>query len=423
MSLFLLFYEIYLDSQGTLTCILQLYPPLNAFRRLKWGSSELRLPPIEAECVSVGVQPPYEKGVHKMSKETVYMVDDDLITLEICEAALVDFYDVVALNSGARLFQQLEKKIPHLILLDINMPVMDGYEVILQIKNNEKYKHIPVIFLTAQSDNECEYTCLSLGAADYISKPFYPALLRKRVETNIREASQKLELLKFNDRLCKMVEENTKAIIELKGAILKTIVELVESRDVITGVHIDRTQGYLRILTDALVKSGLYSDEVSTWDTELLIQSSQLHDVGKIAIDDYILRKPGKLNYDEWEKIKLHTLHGEAIINNIKRNTSSHDFLEYARILAVSHHEKWDGSGYPHKLKGTDIPLQGRLMAIADVYDSLVSNRSYKKAFTHQNAVEIITSESGTHFDPHLISIFLEVADEFNNVAMLHKQN
>lgn len=358
-----------------------------------------------------------------MSKETVYMVDDDLITLEICEAALVDFYDVVALNSGARLFQQLEKKIPHLILLDINMPVMDGYEVILQIKNNEKYKHIPVIFLTAQSDNECEYTCLSLGAADYISKPFYPALLRKRVETNIREASQKLELLKFNDRLCKMVEENTKAIIELKGAILKTIVELVESRDVITGVHIDRTQGYLRILTDALVKSGLYSDEVSTWDTELLIQSSQLHDVGKIAIDDYILRKPGKLNYDEWEKIKLHTLHGEAIINNIKRNTSSHDFLEYARILAVSHHEKWDGSGYPHKLKGTDIPLQGRLMAIADVYDSLVSNRSYKKAFTHQNAVEIITSESGTHFDPHLISIFLEVADEFNNVAMLHKQN
>jgi response regulator RpfG family c-di-GMP phosphodiesterase len=210
-----------------------------------------------------------------------------------------------------------------------------------------------------------------------------------------------------------MIDEKTKSVVELKNALLKAMAELVDYRDNITGGHIERTQCYLGILLGALIKNNVYMDEEPEWDVMLVLQSAQLHDIGKIAIRDSILQKPGKLTPEEYEEIKLHTVVGEEIIEKIKKSTTEHAFLEHARIFAISHHERWDGSGYPKGLKGKEIPLQGRLMAIADVYDALVSKRPYKETITHEEAVKIISNGSGTHFDPILVEVFLSVSDEF----------
>jgi putative two-component system response regulator len=331
---------------------------------------------------------------------------------------LAESYNVVTLNSGARLLKMLEKQHPDLILLDIEMPEMSGYETISHIKSNENQKHIPIIFLTAQNDTENEFKGLTLGAVDYIIKPFSPPLLLKRIEIHLLVELQKQKLIKFNANLQEMVDEKTKTVVELQNAVLKTMAELVEYRDENTGSHVEATQGYFCILVKALLKSGLHRKEVLSWDIELILHSAQLHDVGKIAIEDSILRKPSKLTPEEFEKIKVHTVFGETVIEKIKKDTSDHAFLEQARILAVTHHEKWDGSGYPYGLKGEEIPLQGRLLAIADVYEALVSERPYKKAFTHEDAVEIIKKDSGTHFDPTLVELFLGVSHELKGAIV-----
>jgi len=362
------------------------------------------------------------------AKKTIVLVDDNPANLTIGSNTLEQDYNVTTLNSGARLLKMLEKKTPDLILLDVNMPEMNGYETIGRLKSSQRFQHIPVIFLSAKSDGKSELKGLSLGAVDYIIKPFSPPLLLKRIEMHLLVAdqkselmAQKRELIRFNESLQDLVDEKTKAVVELQNAILKTMAELVEFRDGITGGHIEKTQHYLRILIDALRKSGVYWDEISTWDIDLVLQSAQLHDVGKIAIEDSILRKPGKLTPEEFSKIKTHTTFGEKVIERIKRSASYQAFLEQARILAVAHHEKWDGSGYPHGLKGDEIPLQGRLMAIADVYEALVSERPYKKAFPHEQAVDIIKNSSGTHFDPVLVNTFLDVSDEFSKIAALQE--
>jgi putative two-component system response regulator len=300
----------------------------------------------------------------------------------------------------------LEKNIPDLILLDVEMPEMNGYEVIKVMKGKAETAQIPVIFLTAKSDGESELEGLSLGAIDYIFKPFSPLLLLKRIENHLL-----LESHKHN--LQKMVDAKTKTVVELQNPILKTMAELVEFRDNITGEHIGRTQRYLDVLLNAILKNGLYEDEISKWNMSLVLQSAQLHDVGKIAIKDGILQKPGKLTDDEFEQIKFHTIFGERVINKIKESTTEQEFMEYARIFAISHHEKWNGNGYPGKLKGEEIPLLGRIMAIADVYDALVSERPYKKSFSHDEAVEIIKKDSGSHFDPKIVEVFLSVTDDF----------
>jgi putative two-component system response regulator len=199
--------------------------------------------------------------------------------------------------------------------------------------------------------------------------------------------------------------------------------ELVECRDDITGGHIERTQSYLRILLNTVVERDLYHEESSTWKLDLIIQSAQLHDVGKIAIKDSILKKPGKLTAEEFEKIKGHTLFGEEVITGIMKNTRQQAFLNYAKVFAGSHHENWDGTGYPRRLKETEIPLLGRLMAIVDVYDALVSVRPYKGAFSHEEAVKIISDEKGTRFDPSLIELFVDVSGEFNQINRQNREN
>jgi putative two-component system response regulator len=307
------------------------------------------------------------------------------------------------------------------------MPEMDGLDAIKLLKARPDTRDIPVIFLTGKDAPESELEGLSLGAIDYISKPFMPQLLHKRVELHLTVEAQKLrlerqakkleiqgeELKLFNESLQKMVEEKTGKVLKLQNAILNTVADLVENRDGVTGGHVERTQHGLKALVAGLEDFGLYRDQMREWDIDLMIQSSQLHDVGKIAIADSILKKPGRLQAEEWEEMKTHTALGVRIIERIEAETSDNDFLKYAKIFARTHHEKWDGSGYPGGLAGEDIPLPGRLMAIADVYDALISERPYKTAVSHEEAVRIILEGRGRHFDPVLVDVFERMADRF----------
>ena len=227
--------------------------------------------------------------------------------------------------------------------------------------------------------------------------------------------SAKQELQNYNNNLEKMVLEKTDRIVELKNAVMETIAELVERRDDATGGHITRTSMFLRKFINAVLESGLYKNQTSSWKIEQMILSAQLHDVGKIAIDDAILRKPGKLTNEEFDTMKKHTILGGEIIKDIQKKAGEQEFLDYAFIFAVYHHEKWDGSGYPYGKMSKDIPLPARLMAIIDVYDALISERPYKKPFTHEEAINIIKEGKGIHFDPLLTDIFLPVSDNLGN--------
>jgi putative two-component system response regulator len=344
----------------------------------------------------------------------IVLVDDDITNLTVGKNTLSDDYDILTIPSGKKLLQLLDMVHPDLILLDINMPDMDGYEVIQHLKQNNKTADIPVIFLTAKSDVDSELRGFTLGAIDYISKPFSPPILRKRIETHLLVQKQQDELKRYNDNLQDIVREKTKTVVELQNAVLCTVAELVECRDDITGGHITRTQNYLEILLDETIRQKIYFDEVSQCrESEFLLLSAQLHDVGKIMVPDVILNKPGKLTPEEFELIKRHPIWGADIIEMIGRKTREKDFLLNARIFALYHHEKWNGTGYPSRLSGKEIPLLGRLMAIADVYDALVSKRPYKQPLEHEQARKIILEGSGAHFDPLLVDVFTAVAHQF----------
>jgi hypothetical protein len=219
-------------------------------------------------------------------------------------------------------------------------------------------------------------------------------------------------LLRFSAKKMQADEQ----VMDLQDALLKTMAEMINCRDDITGGHIERTQRLLTILVEAIEKSGIYSEESKGWNKKLLFQSCQLHDVGKVSIKDSILRKIGKLSDEEFEEMKTHTVLGEQLLEKIEMRTIENDFLNYAKIFAASHHEKWNGTGYPRGLKWHEIPLIGRIMAIADVYDALISERSYKKPFTHEEAVKIIVENSGTHFDPTLVELFIQNSHLFKSV-------
>ncbi|MCL2792670.1 MAG: response regulator [Spirochaetaceae bacterium] len=354
-----------------------------------------------------------------IGQKSIFLVDDDVTNLARSNDSLGKSYKLFTMNSSGRLLKMLESHVPDLILLDVEMPELDGYETIKLLKSKEETKNIPVIFLTAHRDEESELRGLSLGAIDYIAKPFSPPLLQKRIEMHLLVESQKKLLLNFNNNLQLMVDERTKTVVELKNAFLGTMAELVEWRDGSTGEHIGRTELYMEILIDALQEHDSYKEEISAWDKTLVLQSAQLHDVGKIAIKDNILQKSGKLTKDEFTEIKTHVGFGEMVIEKIKQKTTERAFLDQAKILIATHHEKWNGNGYPRGLKGKEIPLQGRLMAIADVYDALTSDRPYKKALSHEEAIEIIVNDSGEHFDPDLVDVLLSVSDKFTEVSVL----
>jgi len=331
-------------------------------------------------------------------QKTIFVVDDSNTNLSVAEEALEKQYRVITLSSAARMFTVLEKITPDLILLDIEMPEMNGYEAMTQLKSNELHAKIPVIFLTSLSDDANEAHGIELGAVDFIAKPFSEAVLLNRIKHHLH--------------IDEIIRERTAQLVRLQNSIVFTLADIVESRDANTGGHIERTTIYIEILIHAMGERGLYAEEMQSWNLESVISSARLHDVGKIAISDTILNKPGALTPEEFQMMKTHCEAGERIIGQMIHRTGEVEFLQNAKLSAAYHHERWDGSGYPYGLKGTDIPLHGRIMAIVDVYDALTTERPYKKAMTHEEALHIIEKESGKHFDPQITGVFSEINDQ-----------
>ncbi|MDR0520944.1 MAG: response regulator [Planctomycetaceae bacterium] len=346
----------------------------------------------------------------RQERQKIVIVDDSITNLTAGENALADLYDVFTVPSGEKLFKLLLSVTPDLILLDVDMPEMSGYEVIRILKSNPKTETIPVIFLTAMNDLGNELKGLSEGAVDYVAKPFSIPLLRKRIEVRLLVTAQQKMLQKYNADLKCLVEERTKRILELQNTVFDLLVNVVEYRDNGTAEHIGRTQRLLNLLLQALERYDVYAAEIAGWDHHLLVRSALLHDIGKVAIRDHILLKPTKLTHEEFEVMKNHTVIGAAIIAGVEKESTHHGFTWHAKRMAATHHEKWDGSGYPAGLAAYNIPLEGRLMAVVDVYDALISVRPYKQPLHPDRAIDVIRREAGIHFDPHIVGAFLKIA-------------
>jgi putative two-component system response regulator len=354
-----------------------------------------------------------------IDKKVILLVDDNVTNLKIGKAILKDKYITYTVPSAEMMFILLKSIRPDMILLDIEMPDMNGFAALRELKADPAYAEIPVIFLTAKTDEHDECEGLSLGALDYISKPFSPALLLLRIENQLLMIEQYRQLKELNNNLEENVQRRTNQVEELQDAILYTLADLLEFRDNVTGGHICRTKHYLGLLIRGVLDEGAFPEETKNWNVKNILQSSQLHDVGKIAISDAILNKPGKLTPEEFEIMKTHTTEGVKAIQRIAEKVAVGDFLEYASLIAGNHHEKWDGSGYPQGLSGEAIPLLGRLMALVDVYDALVSARPYKEPMSADEARNVILAGKGTHFDPLLVDIFERIFDEFKGAYVI----
>ena len=339
-------------------------------------------------------------------KKTIFIVDDNDTNLSVAKETLKEYYRVMTLPSAAKMFSMMEKVKPDLILLDIEMPEMDGFEALSFLKKNKSHAEIPVIFLTNMSDTDTEVRGFQLGVVDFISKPFSVPVLLNRIKTHLN--------------IDEIIRERTSRLENLKNGIVFVLADMVENRDDNTGGHIERTTAYIEILIQAMIDNNVYFDEVLNMDLESLITSARLHDVGKITIPDAILNKPDKLTDEEFDIMKAHTKEGERIIIQIAEKAGyDEEFLKNAKLFAGYHHERWDGNGYPYGLKGTDIPLQGRIMAFVDVYDALTSERAYKKPFSHEKAVEIIMENSGKQFDPNIADVFNKATSKNLNVELI----
>lgn len=351
-------------------------------------------------------------------KQTILAVDDTVANIDVVKGVLAEGYLVQAAPSGKIALKIIERKLPDLILLDIMMPEMDGYEVCRILKSQERTKDIPIIFLTAKAQVDDETKGLSLGAVDYITKPISPPILKERVKNHLFLQASKEALRRQNEVLEERVVERTTQLSELQDVAMVAMGALAESRDPETGNHIRRTQRYVKILAVEVAKSEQYKEFLTPSVITSLYKSAPLHDIGKVGIEDSILLKPGKLTDEEFEEMKRHTTYGRDALAAAEQHIDSADnFLVFAKEIAYSHQEKWDGSGYPEGLSGQDIPLSARLMAVADVYDALISKRVYKPAFSHEKAVSIITEGKGSHFEPLLVDCFLTVADDFKQVS------
>ena len=367
-------------------------------------------------------------------KYRVIAVDDQPDNLLVLEHYLGNDYALTTFRQGQALIDYFETGgQADLILLDIVMPMPDGYSLCRWLKSTPLTRDVPVVFLTSLDSHTDEAHALSLGAEDFIHKPFSPPVVLARVRNHLLLSQTRQALQKQNQTLEILVAERTRKIkeqsdelaersaqlIAAQSATISAFCSLVEARDNETGNHIRRTQHYMLALCEALRDNPSFAAELTAPNIQLLFKSAPLHDIGKVAIPDDILLKPGKLNAGEWAIMQRHAELGAAAIAAAQgevgnKNTS---FLEYARQIALSHHERWDGTGYPRRLAGDAIPLAGRLMAIADVYDALISRRVYKPAFTHDAAIAIMREESGRHFDPEILKIMLAIAGRFDEIA------
>jgi putative two-component system response regulator len=359
-----------------------------------------------------------------LEKHTVLVVDDSPDNLSLMSGLLKDLYRVKIANNGERALKiAMTGTPPDIILLDIMMPVMDGYETCRYLKANPETSDIPVIFLTAKTEIEDEIRGFELGAVDYITKPISPPVVLARVKTHLQLKRMSDYLKDQNVFLEDEVQRRTKEVVATQEVTILAMASLAETRDNDTGNHIRRTQQYLKVLAEKLRHQPRFShflDDDKTID--LLFKSAPLHDIGKVGIPDHILLKPGRFTPEEFEIMKTHcSLGRDAIIAAEQRLGVDLPFLFSAKEIAYSHQEKWDGTGYPEGLSGDDIPISGRMMAVADVYDALICRRVYKEGMPHEKAVGILVEGKGSHFDPDMVDAFLEISNEFINIAKLYE--
>jgi putative two-component system response regulator len=349
----------------------------------------------------------------------ILVVDDSPESLEVISTELIKYYEVHVATDGERCLELARRvRRPDLILLDVMMPGMDGYEVCRRLKANPDTADIPVLFLSGRTAAEDERIGLEIGAEDYLGKPVNVAVMLARVRAHLRLKSAADYLRDQNYFLEREVARRVRELSVVQDITIYAMATLAETRDNETGNHIRRTQNYVITLATKLVESPKYSVQLPRQDIELLYKSAPLHDIGKIGIPDRILLKPGRLTPEEFEIMKTHAAIGRDSIVAAERLVSMPDsFLRFAKEIAGSHHEKWDGSGYPEGLAGEAIPLSARLMALADVYDALISKRVYKEAFTHEVARNIILQGRGTHFDPAVIDAFIALEQDFIDIA------
>ena len=352
-------------------------------------------------------------------RQTILVVDDTPDNIALLSTLLKDRYKVRAANNGERaLAIAAGQPRPDLILLDIMMPGMDGYEVCERLKIDPHTADIPVIFLTAKVQVEDEEFGLRLGAVDYITKPISPPIVLARVETHLTLKRARQFLQDRNAYLEAEVWRRSREVMAIQEVTIMAMASLAETRDNATGNHIRRTQHYVRALAQHLRHHPRFATALNDETIELLFKSAPLHDIGKVGIPDRILLKPGRLTPDEFEIMKTHAALGRDAIAAAERYLDTPDsFLRFAREIAYSHQEKWDGSGYPEGLWGERIPLSARLMAVADVYDALISRRIYKPALPHEQAVTMIREGRDQHFDPDIVDAFLECAEQFRTIA------
>ncbi len=337
-------------------------------------------------------------------KAKILVVDDVEVNRLILQEILACDYLVEQAEDGTSAISQMLNSIvkPDLVLLDIMMPELDGFEVLKLMKSNPSLQKIPVIFITAA---DAEREGLGAGAVDYISKPFEPAIVSLRVANHI-------ELNLYRQRLEGLIEQKALELIATKEKFLEAMANLIEYRSLESGHHVKRTRELFKILVRQLVGTGRYAQQLAKVNYDTMIKAVPLHDIGKVAISDNILLKPGKLTAEEFKIIETHTTIGAQAIESLMSDAED-EYLRHCYDICRFHHERWDGTGYPDGIAGEKIPLSARIVAVIDVYDALVSERCYKKAFSHEESLAIIKESAGNHFDPQIVDALLEVQEDF----------
>jgi putative two-component system response regulator len=355
-----------------------------------------------------------------VEKKTVLVVDDTPDNLSLMSGLLKDNYKVKVANSGEKALKiATTAPPPDLILLDIMMPGMDGYEVCRLLKHDPATMDIPVIFLTAKAEVEDERKGLELGAVDYITKPISPPIVLARVANHLALKSHADFLRDKSAFLEAEVDRRTREVKAIQDVTILAMASLAETRDSDTGNHIRRTQFYVKALAEKLRDHPRFAARLSDHVIDMLFKSAPLHDIGKVGIPDRILLKPGRFAPEEFEIMKTHTTLGREAIEHAEQQLGMDvEFLQTAKEIAYGHQEKWDGSGYPQGIAGEAIPLSARLMAVADVYDALISRRVYKDGMPHEKAVRIMIEGRGTHFDPDMLDAFVAIQEQFREIAL-----
>lgn len=355
---------------------------------------------------------------------SLLVVDDNEMNRDLLLRRLGNSgFQLSSASNGEEALQALRQKPFDLVLLDIMMPVLDGYETLKQMQQDAGLRRVPVIMITALDDVDSAVRCIEMGAVDYITKPFNPVLLKARVDASLerkrlsdQEERYRKQIEHSNEDLSEEVRRKMREVSQSQLAAIFAMSKLAESRDPETGEHLERMREYCKVISEQLSRMPKFRPLINREFVDNIYAASPLHDIGKVGIDDNVLLKPGKLTDEEWVLMRKHPIIGAETLREVDRQHPGNAFIRTGIEIAESHHEKWDGSGYPYGLKGEAIPLVARILALGDVYDALTSKRCYKDAFSHAKSRSIIEQGRGSHFDPDVVLAFLEMEDEFKRI-------